>query len=151
MEIIIECVVDLSRSEGQQTLVGKHDTDIMVGFGDDVLARSNHTSESSIHRIEHAVFLDIEEILLHLTIVAMCRGGCTAAHIGCGVVDYPYEHTHVSIVGVIRNGEFFLVLTTATNFDTLGQGSFNDVFIAIEIIFSIAVVVYSDTKGGCCG
>ena len=45
-----------------------------------------------------------------------------ASNVGGGVVKHPDKHSHIAIVGVLGNGEGFLVFTTTARLDTTGKG-----------------------------
>ena len=65
------------------------------------------------------------------------------------VAIHPNEHTHIAIVGVVGYGEGNLIGLTAANLGGKHGAHSGEVFVASEVVFTIAVVVDGDAKA--CG
>ena len=136
-------------SEGFGALVGQHDGDVMVGVGDNMVDWVSHTGKGRIGGVEHAVFLDIDEVLLHLSVLVRIEG-MDAVDISGIVSINPYQHTHIAIMGIIGNGEYLFVRYTASNLDTMGIKRPSNILtiVALEVVYTVAIVVDGNAEGG---
>ena len=127
-------------SKGFGTLVGQHDGDVVVGIGNDMVEGVNHAGEGSVNSVEHAVFLDIDEVLLHLSVLVVGGDMVALGKVG-RITIYPYQHTHVAIMRIIGNGEFLFIRFPTLDLRGHGQSSLGDILFTFEVVDTIAVVV----------